>query len=45
MWVEAEMEAAPVEAAVVEARAEEATAKEEEEMAMVVQVVEKSTAV
>ena len=34
------MEAAPVEAAVVEARAEEATAKEEEGMAMVVQVVE-----
>ena len=38
------MEAAPVEAAVVEARAEEATAKEEEGMAMVVQVVEESTA-
>ena len=39
------MEAAPVEAAVVEARAEEATAKEEEEMAMVVQVEAESTAV
>ena len=40
----APVEAAAVEAAVVEARAEEATAKEEEEMAMVVQVVEESTA-